>query len=107
MLKDRLGKVTLFPNLFTFLLRGVLVLHVIGEDSPVELGLTRQFEWSLQVWLVKAWKNCVAKISLKSGFQVLLTTLFCGESGQAHSVSPVHVQEIQLGGVLLVEFEVC
>ena len=59
----------------------------------------------MQVRLVKAWKNCVAEISLKSGLQVLLTTLFCGESGQAHSISPVHVQKIQLGGVLLVEYE--
>ena len=47
----------------------------------------------------------MAEISLKSGLQVLLTTFFCGESGQAHSISPVHVQKIQLGGVLLVEYE--
>ena len=103
MLKDRLNKVTLLSECLTIILCGILVLHVVGKDSPIKLGLTGQFEWSRQIRLVKAWEDRMAEVSLKASLEVLLAALFCGKSGETHTIQPVHVEKVQLDGVFLVE----
>ena len=48
----------------------------VRDYGPIFLSLTREAPGGLEIWLIKAWEDIVAEISLKLSVEVLLAVNF-------------------------------